>query len=167
MRLRLPLIPYLTQREVAERSGVSQPHVSAYENSRRQPTLPTMARLVNATGHELVLGVRQRAPYQPLTLAGIAPRIAADAPGARGGRWFWVREFLRGFSDDTGTTVERSGLIAEAPPLTGEQVWDAVLAALAEHLSFHHALPCPEWVHGAHRVAEHAWFLSDLPTQRA
>lgn len=157
----------LTQREVARRSGVSQPHVSAYENGRRQPTLPTIARLIEATGHRLAVGIEELGPHRPLSLAEIAPEIASDRPEARGGRWFWVREFLRGFSDDTRSAEERRALIDEQPPETGSRDWDAVLAAVAEHLSFHHDFPCPAWVHDPDRFAERAWFLSDLPTQRA
>lgn len=102
-----------------------------------------------------------------MSLAAIAGEIAADHPAARGGRWFWVREFLRGFTDDAAGVDERAALILEEPAATGERAWDAVLAALAEYLSFHFALPCPGWVHDPGRFTEHAWFLSDLPTQRA
>jgi transcriptional regulator with XRE-family HTH domain len=156
----------LTQREVARRSGVSQPHISAYENGRRQPTVPTMARLIEATGNRLLLGLAPPA-YRPVALAEIAPEIAVDQPGSRGGRWFWIREFLRGFHDDAESDAARAALIADEPPGTGLREWDAVLAAVAEHLSFHHGLPCPEWVHDGARFAERAWFLSDLPSQRA
>lgn len=45
----------LTQRELAERAGVAQSVVSAYESGRRQPALPTLARLVEASGHDLQL----------------------------------------------------------------------------------------------------------------
>jgi transcriptional regulator with XRE-family HTH domain len=155
----------LTQGELARRSGVSQPHVSAYENGRREPSVPTITRLIEASGHELVLSLRVPA-YRPMSLADIAHEIPADQPGARGGRWFWVREFLRGFTDDAGHD-ERAALILKDPAATGERVWDAILAAVAEHLSFHHDLPCPRWVHEPGRFAGHAWFLSDLPTQRA
>lgn len=43
----------LTQRELARRSGVEQPVISAYERGRRQPTLPTLLRLLRAAGFEL------------------------------------------------------------------------------------------------------------------
>ena len=157
----------LTQREVARRSGVSQPHVSAYETGKRQPTVPTMARLIDATGHGLVLGLRSRAPGRPVSLAEAGAKIAVDPEHARGGRWFWIREFLRGFVDDVAGTDQRWALIAEPPASTGASEWDAVLAAVAEHLAFHHQLPCPGWSQEPARCAERAWFLSDLPTQRA
>lgn len=47
----------LSQTDVARRSGVAQSVISAYESGRRQPSVPTLARLVEATGHQLILDV--------------------------------------------------------------------------------------------------------------
>lgn len=47
----------LSQRELADRAGVSQPVISAYERGRREPSLSTLARLVAATGCELTIKV--------------------------------------------------------------------------------------------------------------
>lgn len=54
----------LSQVELARRAGVTQSVVSAYESGARQPSLPMLERLVNATGHdlELVLHSCQPAP---------------------------------------------------------------------------------------------------------
>lgn len=43
----------LTQAALGECAGVSQALISAYENGHRQPTLPTLARLVRAAGFEV------------------------------------------------------------------------------------------------------------------
>lgn len=43
----------LTQRELADRIGVSQPTVAAYESGRRQPTVPTLMRWLAAAGFDL------------------------------------------------------------------------------------------------------------------
>src|SRR5689334_15599842 len=43
----------LTQAELARRAGTSQPVVSAYEHGRRDPTLHTLAKLVEAGGEQL------------------------------------------------------------------------------------------------------------------
>ena len=40
----------LTQRELADRLGVSQPTVAAYETGRRQPTVPTLMKWLAAAG---------------------------------------------------------------------------------------------------------------------
>jgi uncharacterized protein len=47
----------LSQADVARRSGVAQSVISAYESGRREPGVQTLARLVAATGHQLVLDV--------------------------------------------------------------------------------------------------------------
>lgn len=43
----------LTQRELAHQAGVSQQVVSAYETGRKEPTLPTLERLISAAGLEM------------------------------------------------------------------------------------------------------------------
>lgn len=43
----------LTQVALAERAGVQQSVISAYENDRREPSLATLQRLVEATGQRL------------------------------------------------------------------------------------------------------------------
>lgn len=43
----------LTQAELATRAGTSQPVISAYEHGRRNPTLTTLRKLVEAGGERL------------------------------------------------------------------------------------------------------------------
>lgn len=50
----------LTQRGLAERAGIAQSMVSAYERDRRQPTLDTLLRLLKAAGFDLRMHL---APY--------------------------------------------------------------------------------------------------------
>ena len=50
----------LTQVELARRGGVRQSVVSAYESGARQPSLPTLARLIEAGGMRLDVQVRRR-----------------------------------------------------------------------------------------------------------
>jgi transcriptional regulator with XRE-family HTH domain len=45
----------LSQQTLADRAGVPATMVSAYERGRRQPTLPTLMRLLRAAGFELRL----------------------------------------------------------------------------------------------------------------
>ncbi len=52
----------LSQSELATRAGVTQSVVSEYEAGKRQPSVPTLARLVAATGYELTLGLEQSGP---------------------------------------------------------------------------------------------------------
>ena len=48
----------LTQAQLGARAGVTQSVISAYESGRRQPSVPTLAALVAATGFELDLQLR-------------------------------------------------------------------------------------------------------------
>lgn len=52
----------LSQSDVARRAGVPQSVVSEYEAGKRQPAVPTLARLVAATGHELTIGLERTDP---------------------------------------------------------------------------------------------------------
>ena len=52
----------LSQSELAARAGVTQSVVSEYELGKRQPAVPTLARLIAATGHELTLGLERSGP---------------------------------------------------------------------------------------------------------
>lgn len=45
----------LSQSDLARRSGVAQSVVSAYEAGKRQPALPTLAKLIAATGHTMAI----------------------------------------------------------------------------------------------------------------
>lgn len=44
----------LSQTDLARRAGVAQSVISAYESDRREPGLRTLAKLIDATGHQLV-----------------------------------------------------------------------------------------------------------------
>ena len=52
----------LSQAELAFTAGVAQSVISAYEAGRRQPSLPTLAKLIDAVGCDLVVGVQQQPP---------------------------------------------------------------------------------------------------------
>ena len=72
----------LTQDEMAARAGVVQSLISAYENGRRQPTVPTLLRLLESVGFDL----RMR-----LELPDVQARAAEDwsssRPGPEQRRW--------------------------------------------------------------------------------
>jgi transcriptional regulator with XRE-family HTH domain len=52
----------LSQRELAERAAVPTTMISAYERDRRQPTLGTLMKLLQAAGFELRMRLE---PYDP------------------------------------------------------------------------------------------------------
>jgi uncharacterized protein len=49
----------MTQQQVAERAGLAQSVVSAYERGRREPSLPMLRRLIEATGATLTIRVER------------------------------------------------------------------------------------------------------------
>jgi uncharacterized protein len=68
----------LSQVELATRAGVTQSVISAYESGHRQPSLPTLAALIEAAGYELTAGIR-RQPRRLGRWAG-GPAAARPAP---------------------------------------------------------------------------------------
>ncbi len=58
----------LSQAKLAVRAGVVQSVISAYEAGRREPALPTLARLIDATGYDLVVDIQ----WQPPQLSRLA-----------------------------------------------------------------------------------------------
>jgi uncharacterized protein len=59
----------LSQVELAANAGVTQSVISAYESGQRQPSLPTLAALIEAAGFELATTVR-RQPARLQRLSG-------------------------------------------------------------------------------------------------
>jgi len=95
----------------------------------------------------------------PDTLRQVAERALAGEP------WrLAARDFLDGF---LGTEPELAqALLVELPPAFDE-VGDAYLAALAEHLAFHHGLVRPAWSVDPRRFLGRMWFASEAPGLRA
>ena len=50
----------LSQVDLASRANVTQSVISVYESGQRQPSLPAHARLIDAAGFELTLGLRRQ-----------------------------------------------------------------------------------------------------------
>jgi hypothetical protein len=55
----------MSQAELAFNAGVAQSVISAYEAGRRQPSLPTLAKLIDAAGCDLVVDIQHQP--RPLT----------------------------------------------------------------------------------------------------
>jgi uncharacterized protein len=60
----------MSQRELAERAGVPDTMISAYERDQRQPTLATLLRLLRAAGFDLRLHLAAYDPHDEI-LAGL------------------------------------------------------------------------------------------------
>ena len=55
----------LSQTELAQRARVTQSVISAYESDRREPAMSTLAKLVEATGHHLVVSLERDPVMRP------------------------------------------------------------------------------------------------------
>ena len=55
----------LSQTDVARRAHVAQSVISAYESDRREPALSTLAKLIAATGHRLVINIEPDPTMRP------------------------------------------------------------------------------------------------------
>jgi uncharacterized protein len=53
----------MSQAELAASAGVAQSVISAYEAGRRQPSLPTLAKLIDAAGCDLVMDIQHQPPH--------------------------------------------------------------------------------------------------------
>ena len=84
----------LSQTELAGRAGTTQSVISAYESSARQPSLPTLARLIRAAGVELELRLAE------------APVADTDAQSVRS-RVHQLRRQIRAIARNYGITDVR------------------------------------------------------------
>lgn len=73
----------LSQRELAERAGTSQPAVNRYERNLALPTLPTLERLLDACGRRLVI---DSAPGSRPLVTSVRGRSGAGAAQLRRAR---------------------------------------------------------------------------------
>jgi len=99
--------------------------------------------------------------YHAMSLAELADRLVQTADGKV--RWKLVWEFLEEYRWEPAD-VQPSLLRAEPTPV-GDERWDALLAALAEHLAAQHDLAPPEWAES--RILRRPWFPAELNIQRA
>lgn len=78
----------LTQSELARRAGVPQSVISTYESGQRQPSLPTLRRLIEASGQRLTVDVTPvPPPNTPDTSVRRALRRHRDAIRRMTGRY--------------------------------------------------------------------------------
>ena len=96
-----------------------------------------------------------------MTLAVLAGLLAGTADARV--RWKLVWEFLEEYRWEAWEA--QPSLLRDRPPDTGDERWDALLAAIAEHLAAAHDLAPPPWAEP--RVLRRPWFPAELATQRA
>ena len=76
----------LTQSQLSQITGLSQPNLSAYENDRRVPTMDVLNRILVSCGYQLVAEAGARRIPCPLPKVGwfpdedLPPRLPDDPP---------------------------------------------------------------------------------------
>jgi hypothetical protein len=98
--------------------------------------------------------------YQPMTLAGLAGHLSRQEDEKV--KWKHVWEFLEEYRWESAETQPQ--LFRDEPLAAGDEQWDVLLAAIAEHLAAQLDLAPPEWSRS--RVLETPWFPSSLPSKR-
>ena len=94
--------------------------------------------------------------YRPMTLAELAGRLARTADDKA--RWKLVWEFLEEYRWESASV--QLSLVQDEPTPTGDQRWDTLLAALAEHLAAGHDAAPPPWAEL--RVLRRPWFPAEI-----
>jgi transcriptional regulator with XRE-family HTH domain len=153
----------LSQAEAASRAAVDQPMLSRYENGRRDPSWDTLRRLLRAVDVEVELRTEPM-PTAPgvRTLTEMAEALMSERTDSR--RLRNVLDFVTRYGSLPPSL--RGALLLAAPPLTGDERWDAMLAAVAEHLAFHDEIDPPSWSLDADRFLPVPWYVVDLPSVR-
>src|SRR5262245_22156989 len=96
-----------------------------------------------------------------MSLAALAQHLTTTVDERM--RWKLVWEFLEECPWEPAET--EISLVQAEPQPVGDERWDALLAALAEHLCAQHDLAPPAWTE--QRVLRRAWFPAELAIQRA
>lgn len=155
----------LTLRTLAERAGTSSATLSNYELGIKEPRLTTLERLVEASGSKLSVEV------VPATIDGRwnDARVSAATSSRR------VASAIRGHKDEVAfricleliddlnavTPYRLEQLTREAPPLTGDARYDALIAAIVESACVSNSAPTPPWVYEPTRSVE-KWYLTEV-----
>lgn len=100
------------------------------------------------------------------SLVGLARSIHEDI--ARDDRTWPVRktaELVARFRQADPDTRRR--MITAEPPGTGDQRWDAFVAAVAEWLAVQHGLEVPGWAYNRNRYLRRGWWITPMVSMRA
>jgi hypothetical protein len=98
--------------------------------------------------------------YRPMTLADLGDRLAGTADGKGGGSWSGSS-----WRNTGGCRKRFSHRCCVTSHPIGDQRWDTLLAALAEHLAAQHDLAPLDWAE--RRALQRPWFPAELRIQRA
>ena len=148
---------HASQRELARRSGVAQPSISAVENEDHDLTVESLGRLAASLGAQVSL-----VPSLRLTAATAAALVKRDLSEANIGA---AVATVFQLADDLAAVEPalRAALVVSPAPTTGDRRYDAWIAGLVEFRLGEVGVPAPAWVHEAPRVSEKEWAVGDVP----
>jgi hypothetical protein len=99
-------------------------------------------------------------PYRPMTVADLAGHLRRTEDDAI--RWRLIAEFLEEYRHED--VEERKRLLLREPGSSGDERWDVLLAALAEHLAARDGRGAPDWSEA--RSLRQFWFPYNTPAAR-
>ncbi len=156
----------LTQLELAQRAGTSQPTLARYESGALVPRLETLDRLVAASGHTLEITLQPRVRRGALTIDLVAADLQSliSTDGARGS-WRRLLDFVDDFRGSS--RAGKVWLTEAAPRLVGDPRVDAAIAGIVEELCARDNLKAPDWVDEPERFVTPWWFVNEVPAFEA
>ena len=151
----------LTQAQMAKIAKTTQSAIAAYEAGRREPTVPVLQRMLEATGHNLLIAFE--ADENVYRIADLARDIRETPSKNSQRRLRLVFEFLL----DINESQQLSLRFAVEPMATGDRRFDALLAAITEDSCVRGGVAPPSWVFANKRFLDEAWWVSNLKSARA
>jgi transcriptional regulator with XRE-family HTH domain len=154
-----------TLRSLAERAGTSSATLSNYELGIKEPRLSTLERLVEASGSKLLVEivpatVNGRWGDARVSAVESSRRVAEAVQNAK--EQIAFRICLELIDDLRSVTPYRlAQFTEEAPLLTGNSRYDALIAAIVEDACVSVGAPTPPWVYETTRAVE-KWYLTDI-----
>jgi transcriptional regulator with XRE-family HTH domain len=153
----------LTQSDVADRMETSQSVIARLEAGRRDPRLSTLERYAAAVGAHIQLEprVERTASANRRTAARLAELVRARlGSGASSTATFReVVQFLDGARSADQPTLR--SLIHEPPSSTGDDRWDATVAAAVEWVAATGGVASPAWARSPDRKLDSpGWVLT-------
>ena len=151
----------LTQAQMAKIAKTTQSAIAAYEAGRREPTVPVLQRMLEATGHNLLIAFE--ADENVYRIADLARDIRETPSKNSQRRLRLVFEFLRYINESQQLSLR----FAVEPMATGDRRFDALLAAITEDSCVRGGVAPPSWVFANKRFLDEAWWVSNLKSARA
>jgi transcriptional regulator with XRE-family HTH domain len=162
----------LSQRALAQISGVPQPTLSEIEGGRREPSISLLSRIAESVGSTLEVRLIPLDRFSAVATAKVIKQRLSDTDdGDRSSKEradgalraiLDLRDALRRSSSERDFLA----LIQSPPDVTGHQGWDALLAAVVEDESANRSVSPPRWTNESRRFVKPFWHLSDIPDFR-